>query len=397
MSQLNTRLWTREFISLSAINFFITLIFFLLNATITLYAINEFNATSSQAGIIAGVFIIGSLIGRLLTGRLVKSKKILITGLLMFILTTLLYLIHYNISFLILSRLINGFTVGVAQTVVGTVVVLTLPASRKGEGISYFAISTALATGLGPFIGMYMSQNVSFNMIYYLCFVLGLINFVIAIFIKIPLPNNTEAKKGTGIKLADFIELKVLPIAIIAFLMSFCFSGIISYLNVYALELNLVESASFFFMVYTVFVLISRPFTGRVVDKKGANVIMYPAFVLFGAGLLVLGSVTSGVTLLLAAALVALGFGNISSISQAVSIRLAEPHRVGLATATFFIFIDLGNGFGPSVIGLIIPYTGYDGLYVFLGLLVLATLVSYYFLYGRKESALRKQLSITER
>lgn len=60
MSQLNTRLWTREFISLSAINFFITLIFFLLNSTITLYAINEFNATSSQAGIIAGVFIIGS-------------------------------------------------------------------------------------------------------------------------------------------------------------------------------------------------------------------------------------------------------------------------------------------------------------------------------------------------
>ncbi|WP_149847205.1 MFS transporter [Paenibacillus sp. 37] len=397
MSQLNTRLWTREFISLSAINFFITLIFFLLNSTITLYAINEFNATSSQAGIIVGVFIIGSLIGRVLTGRLVKSKKILITGLLMFILTTLLYLIHYNISFLILSRLINGFTVGMAQTVVGTVVVLTLPASRKGEGISYFAISTALATGLGPFIGMYMSQNVSFNMIYYLCFLLGLINFVIAIFMKIPLSNNTEAKKGTGIKLADFIELNVLPIAIIAFLMSFCFSGIISYLNVYALELNLVESASFFFMVYTVFVLISRPFTGRVVDKKGANVIMYPAFVLFGAGLLLLGSVTSGVTLLLAAGLVALGFGNISSISQAVSIGLAEPHRVGLATATFFIFIDLGNGFGPSVIGLIIPYTGYDGLYVFLGLLVLATLVFYYFLYGRKESALRKQLSITER
>ncbi|WP_339176840.1 MFS transporter [Paenibacillus sp. FSL H8-0317] len=397
MSQLNTRLWTREFISLSAINFFITLIFFLLNSTITLYAINEFNATSSQAGIIAGVFIIGSLIGRLLTGRLVKSKKILITGLLMFILTTLLYLIHYNISFLILSRLINGFTVGMAQTVVGTVVVMTLPASRKGEGISYFAISTALATGLGPFIGMYMSQNVSFNMIYYLCFLLGLINFVIAIFIKIPLPNNTEAKKEKGIKLSDFIELKVLPIAIIAFLMSFCFSGIISYLNVYALELNLVDSASFFFMVYTVFVLISRPFTGRVVDKKGANVIMYPAFVLFGAGLLLLGSVTSGVTLLVAAGLVALGFGNISSISQAVSISLAEPHRVGLATATFFIFIDLGNGFGPSVIGMIIPYTGYDGLYVFLGLLVLTTLVFYYFLYGRRESAHRKQLSTTER
>ncbi|WP_340398352.1 MFS transporter [Paenibacillus sp. FSL H8-0079] len=397
MSQLNTRLWTKEFISLSAINFFMTLIFFLLNATITLYAIKEFNATSSQAGIIAGVFIIGSLMGRLLTGRLVKSKKILITGLLFFIFTTLLYLIHYNIYFLILSRFLNGLTVGIAQTVVGTVVVMTLPASRKGEGISYFAISTALATGLGPFIGMYMSQNSNFNMIYYLCLLLGLINFMIAMFMKIPVANNTEAKKGKGLQLADFIEVKVLPIAIIAFLMSFCFSGIISYLNVYALELNLVEAASFFFMVYTIFVLISRPFTGRMVDKKGANIIMYPAFVFFGAGLLLLSSVTSGVTLLLAAALIALGFGNISSISQAVSISLAEPHRVGVATATFFIFIDLGNGFGPSVIGMIIPYTGYDGLYTVLGLIVLSTLVFYYFLYGRKERTLRKQPAAIER
>ncbi|SFF45159.1 Predicted arabinose efflux permease, MFS family [Paenibacillus algorifonticola] len=396
MNQLNPKLWTKEFIFLSAVNFFITLIFFLLNATITLYAINEFNATSSQAGIIAGVFIIGSLIGRLLTGRLVKSKKILITGLLFFILTTLLYFIHYNISFLILSRFVNGITVGMAQTVVGTVVILTLPASRKGEGISYFAISTALATGIGPFIGMYMSQNANFNMIFYFCLLLGIINFIIAIFMNIPVAKNTETKKGKGLKLSDFIELKVLPIAIIAFLMSFCFSGIISYLNVYALELKLVKAASFFFMVYTVFVLISRPFTGRIVDKKGANIIMYPAFVIFGAGLLLLSSVTSGVTLLLAAALVALGFGNISSISQAVSISLAEPHRIGLATATFFIFIDLGNGFGPSVIGAIIPYTGYNGLYAVLGLIVLSTFVFYYYLYGRKEGAIRKQMSTTE-
>lgn len=72
---------------------------------------------------------------------------------------------------------------------------MTLPASRKGEGISYFAISTALATGLGPFIGMYMSQNSNFNMIYYLCLLLGLINFMIAMFMKIPVANNTEAKK----------------------------------------------------------------------------------------------------------------------------------------------------------------------------------------------------------
>lgn len=120
-------------------------------------------------------------------------------------------------------------------------------------------------------------------------------------------------------------------------------------------------------------------------DKKGANIVIYPALILFGSGMLLLSSVTTGLTLLLVAALVALGFGNITSISQAIAINIADPHRVGLATATFLIFSDLGNGFGPSIIGLIIPITGYSGLYVLLGIIVLVTIILYYLLYGSKE------------
>lgn len=263
MEQSKTTLWTKDFVILSSVNFFMTLIFFLLNSTITLYAINEFNASSGQAGIIAGIFIIGALLGRLFTGRLVHSKKILLSGLSFFILTTLLYFFHFNISFLVLSRFLNGITVGIATTIVGTAVVLTLPASRKGEGVSYFAVSTALATGIGPFIGLYLSQNENFNMIFSFCLLLGIISLLNAFLLKFPMVHKTKTKKETNIKISDFIEPKVIPIAIITFVMTFCFSGIISYLNVYAIELKLVEAASFFFMVYTVFVLISRPFTGR--------------------------------------------------------------------------------------------------------------------------------------
>lgn len=62
---------------------------------------------------------------------------------------------------------------------------------------------------------------------------------------------------------------------------------------------------------------------------------------------------------------------------------------MGLATATFFIFFDLGNGFGPTIIGLVIPITGFNGLYAILGIFVFAMSVLYYFLHGKKESAHR--------
>lgn len=394
--QTKTNLWTKDFIILSLVNFFLTLIFFLLNVTIALYAVNEFNASTGQAGLVVGSFIIGSLIGRLFTGPIMNKigqKQILVIGLILFTLTTLLYFIDYGISFLIMSRFVNGITVGIATTVIGTVVALTVPASRRGEGISYFAVSTALATGLGPFIGLYMSQHSSFNMIFSFCLVLAGISLVTGFFVNIPSSKTMEMKhENAGFKLSGFIEPRALPIVIIILMVSICFSGVLSYINLYAIELDLVDTASFFFIVYTASVLVSRPFTGRLMDKKGANFVMYPAFILFGAGMLVLSSASNSVTFLLAAALIALGFGNISSVGQTIAVNLAEPHRMGLATATFFIFFDIGTGFGPSLLGLVIPITGYTTLYAILGILVFGTSILYYFLYGKKERASRVRM-----
>lgn len=366
--------------------FFLNVNIFLLNSIIAVYVVNKFNASTSQAGLVAGMFVVGSLIGRLFTGRIVHSKRLLLMGLVFFTLTTLLYFLDYGIPFLILSRFINGITMGIASTVVGTVVAITLPESRKGEGISYFAISTALATGLGPFIGSYMNQHTTFQVIFSFCLLLGIISMVIAFFINFPILKTAEVKhENSSFKFSNFIEPKALPIAIIILIMTFCFSSVLSYINLYAMELNLVESASFFFIVYTVTVLVSRPFTGRMMDKKGANFIMYPAFIIFGAGMLFLSSASNSVILLLAGALIGLGFGNITSIAQTIAVKSAEPHRMGLATATFFIFFEIGSGFGPFLHGLIIPKTGYSTMYCIFGIIIFATFVLYYFLHGKKE------------
>lgn len=229
----------------------------------------------------------------------IGQKRILIIGLIFFTLTTLLYFIDYEISFLIMSRFSNGITVGIATTVIGTIVALTLPKSRRGEGIGYFAVSTALATGLGPFIGLYMTQHTSFNMIFSFGLVLGIISLVTGFFVNIPVSKTPKVEQSNaGFKLSRFIEPKALPIAIIILTMTFSFSSVLSYINLYAIELDLVDTASFFFIVYTASVLVSRPFTGRMMDKKGANFIMYPAIILFGAGMLLLSSASNSITFL---------------------------------------------------------------------------------------------------
>lgn len=382
-----TKLWTKDFIVVSTVNFFLTLIFFLLMVTIAVYAVDEFDASTSQAGLVTGIFIIGALIGRLLTGRIIDSisrKRMLFIGLIFFTLTTFLYFVNYGITFLLINRLIHGIALGMASTATGTIVAQIIPVTRRGEGIGYYSMSATLATAIGPFIGLYMSQHTSFQMIFSFCLALGIISLVTACFLYVP---ALEAKTSEikGFKLSSFVEPKALPIAFITLAVAFCYSSVLSFINFYAIEIDLVNAASFFFIVYAAAVLVSRPFTGRLMDTKGANFIMYPAFVILGAGMLLLSSASQGVTLLIAGILIGLGYGNMQSITQAVAVKLTPPHRMGLATSTFFIFLDAGLGFGPYLLGFIIPLTGYRILYMIMSVAVLAISVLYYFLHGKKD------------
>ncbi len=386
-----SKLWTKDFIIVSSINFLLTLVFYLLIVIIGVYAVDEYHATTSQAGLVTGIFIVGTLIGRLFIGRSIDSigrKRTLFIGLILYILSSALYFIHLGIAFLLITRLLHGITLGIASTATGTIVAQIIPASRRGEGIGYYSMSATLATAIGPFVGLYMSQHTSTQIIFSLCLVLGIISLITAFFVNVPVLEGATKRKGeNGFKLSQFIEPKAIPIALITLVVAFCYSSVLSFINFYAIEIDLVSAASFFFLVYSIAVLASRPFTGRLMDVKGANYVMYPAFIFFTAGMLLLGFAHNSLTLLAAGVLIGLGFGNMQSCTQAIAIKLTPPHRMGLATSTFFIFLDAGLGFGPYLLGFFIPFTGYSTLYMILGVVVLVSSGLYYLLHGKKEKA----------
>lgn len=388
------KLWTKDFIVVSLINFIILLIFFLLMVTIGIYAVEKFNASTSQAGLVTGIFIIGTLIGRLVIGRYIESigrKKTLFVGLLFFTLTVILYFPNLGLTFLYINRFIHGVAMGIASTATGTIVTQTIPKERKGEGIGYFSMSTTLATAIGPFIGLFLSQYTNYKWIFIFCLILGMIGLIIAFFLQVhEIDSSGVQSESTGITHSNFIEARALPISIITLAIAFCYSSIISFITLYATEINLVEAASFFFLVYAIAVLISRPFSGRLLDLKGANFVMYPGFLLFGIGLFLLSVAHSSISFLGAGVLIGLGFGNMQSSTQAIAVKLTPSHRMGLATSTFFIFLDAGLGFGPYLLGFIIPLTGFRMLYLYLGIFVLMTAVLYYFLHGRKDALIEE-------
>jgi MFS family permease len=386
------RLWTKDFITASVINFFVFLIHFLLLVTIASYAVDKFHASAKIAGLVAGIFIIGALIGRLGTGRIIEdigSKKILIVSTLFFIITSVLYFAAINLSLLIIIRFLHGIVFGVASTATGTIVAQIIPHARRGEGIGYYSIGAILAVALGPFVGVLLIQHVDFKMIFIFTSILAVISFVISFVVSEPAyesPRQDQVEAVKSFQISNFLEFKAIPISIIILVIGFSYSGVLTFISLYTKQIHLEEAASFYFLVYAITVLLSRPFSGRLFDIRGANFVVYPCLFIFAMGMLLFSQANQGISLLLAGAIIGFGYGNFISCAQAISIKEVLPHRFGLATSTYFIFVDLGFGVGPYLLGSLVPFTGYRGLYLMMTIVILATIPLYYFLHGRKVS-----------
>lgn len=305
-----------------------------------------------------------------------------------------MYFGAFNLPLLLANRFLHGLSVGIASTATGTIIAQLIPPTRRGEGIGYYSMSAIMATAVGPFVGILLTQIFpDFYMIFLINLGLSFICLATFLLVKVPQQvatksSQTEKASNSGFKLSNFIETKAVPISFVALVIGFSYSGVMSFLSFYSESINLVTAGSYFFLIYAIVILLSRPFTGRLMDTKGANIIVYPSLIIFAIGMTLFSQASSGIILLLAAALIGLGYGNFNSIAQALAIKVTPNHRLGLATSTYFIFYDFGLGVGPYLLGFLVPVFGYRHLFLSMVIVILISIVLYYFLHGRKDKAL---------
>lgn len=403
---MSEKLWTKDFMLITLVNFLMYIIHYSLIVTITVFTIEEYQASEGMGGLAAGIFIIGMLFGRLYSGKYIdqwQPKYILMIGLVASIATVSLYFTIHSLVILMIVRFLHGIAFGISSTSTGAIASKIVPEARKGEGIGYYALSTTVASAIGPFVGILINQHFGFEMNF--TFSLGIIiaAFLIGLTIKkinvAPLAEQEHQKQPEAAKGLDkYLQREALPIALVAVFVGVAYASVLSFLTAYAQEINLVSVASFFFMVYAVSTLVSRPFTGKIFDRFGENKVMYPSFLCFIIGLGLLATATNGFLLLLSAVFIGLGYGTIIPSSQAIAVKAAPKEKIGLATSTFYMLADLGAGFAPFLLGMLIPLLGYRHLYLTMGLLVIGITVLYYFLHGRKagQERLAKQAAANE-
>lgn len=384
---LKRPIWTKTYTINFFVNFLVNFCMFLLIVIIAGYSKERFHTSDSLAGLVSGIFIVGSLIGRFSSGRYVNSvgpKKILVFGSILLIISQLLYFYDSSLSFLILTRLINGIAMGITTTATGTIAGFITPHERKSEGISLFSLSLVIGQAIGPFIALLVFDAFSITYIFFINIIVGVISLLFSLFVKVDYPTAAPTPEEKGFKPSNFIAKEALPVALFMLLTGLAFSSVLSFLQLMAQERDLVQASSYFFIVYAIVSLLTRPFVGKIMDARNENAVAYPAFIAFAICFIIIAFANQNFILLIAGAIMGLGYGNIVSTCQTISVKLVPVKKIGIATSTFFIGLDLGLGFGPFVLGIFTNTIGFQNLYLYMAILMIITMIIYYVLHGRK-------------
>lgn len=374
-------IWTKSFVNISISTFFVFVVFYALLTYMPLYVLNELNGTATEAGLVISVFLLSAIIMRFLSGMILEKfgkKKMLLISVFLFAISTIFYLFIGSFTALLWLRFFHGIWFSLLTTVAGAIAADIIPPERRGEGLGYYGIAMNLAVVVGPFIVLTLQQYVSAHIIFIVLAVIIIIGFLCALAVKVNEESYVKQPKHK-LSINDFLEKKTMPIATVGFLIAFAYASVIAFISVYAESLGLIQTASFFFLVYAVAMLVVRPITGRLFDTVGPKVVIIPSIIIFGVGLITLSFTEVPWMLLLSGALIGLGYGTLLPSFQSLAIQAADKHRSGYATGTFFAFYDSGIAIGSVLLGLIAGIAGYSNLYLMLGVFVI--LVVFYYMW----------------
>ncbi|WP_341356921.1 MFS transporter [Rossellomorea sp. y25] len=392
-------IWTRPFFMALVNNFLIFLVFYSLLTVLPLYVIDELQGTEGEAGLATTIFLLSAIIVRPFSGKMIEwlgKRKTLIISVLFFGISSFLYFWVNDFYLLMGLRFFHGIWFSISSTVLVVIAADMIPPHRKGEGLGYFAMSMNLAVVVGPFISLALIQWIPYTTLFLgLAFVI-VIGFICSFGIQVMEGDVVETMDSRRLTFKDLVEVKAIPIALVGFLTSFAYSGIMSFISVYAKSIGLFESVSLFFVVFAAAMLLSRPFTGRLFDRSGPDAVIYPSLFIFAIGLILLSVTHSVVLLLIAGTLIGLGYGALLPSFQTMSIQAAPKKRTGHATATFFIFYDLGIAVGSFVLGVFSFQLGFSALYIICALVVLLTVLAYKFVTKKARCAREESAEVLE-
>ncbi len=404
--QARPSFWTRTFILLSASQFLAYGHHAVLTPTLPLY-LDHLGSTPFMVGLLLACFSATSVVIRPLVGTWVDSGgeiRILTLSCIGLCLTVLIFVVP-NVEGAFTANILRGFCWAGINTSGYAFLAAVVPDDRRGEASGYYSGIQSSASLFFPpaalwIIGLPAGGYVA---VFALSSAVALLAAVLAqvcgrgvrrapsslspptVPTPPPVPSPPPPRGGTlrgrfrdnlRTYSRTYFDRGILFTALLLFCMNLPWSGLNSFIVLYAREVG-IESLGWYFAAIGLASVVGRPLLGRVSDRIGRAPAVAASYVLEIAGI-ALVLLASDITLMMVAgALYFFGYALGVSTTLALAIERGDPRRRGVTMATFSIAFPLGSGLGSALSGGVIALAGYRGMYVSLiGVLATGLLLS---------------------
>lgn len=347
------RLFTPRFFLMCGFSFTVFLSAFQLLPTAP-YRILDLGGTPAVAGLFLGLLTYSSAFTAPFTGSLVDRfgpRRVLIIASLAITSFSLIYAVLPGYGLMLAIVIVHGGFWSGLLTASGTYVTSVVPSTRRAEGIGYWGLSTVLATAVAPTIGLWVYGRGGWTA---MCLESAALNLVMAA-IAWRLPADAQPRVHRELSL----EWRVLVLSFTLFLYAFGYGALTSFVALYT-DANGVTPRGLYFTIFSLTIIFTRPFMGRLGDRIGYRRVFIPcvALVSIGFALLALGG---RLPMLIASALIfGTGFGSAYPVFLAHVMRYVDENRRGAMFGSIIGAFDTGIGTGSIAAGSIIQQYGYE-------------------------------------
>lgn len=364
-------IWTRGFILITLCNVFANMAMFSVNTYLTTY-MSYLGVGATLAGLIAGLYYAVGLMMRPVAGPMqttLNKKKLMTATYALGLVVNLCYGLFPTVGLFVVFRLIHGIQLAFYGSLSFTIASASLPSEKMSSGIGIFGLSGIVSQALGPSAGVaamnfgnaMWGEGGGFRAIFLMSACFSLLSVIPCLFLP-EIDQAGEVKKDTGVWYKNIIAPEALMPSFVVGMFMLCGMLFTTYIIPYGAYKG-IENVGLYFTVNACLMVVSRPIAGRLTDKYGPGVTIYPGMALYMTAFILMSLATDLRLVVAAACCASIGGGIVSPAAQAMTMQCVPGKRRAVASNTLYTVMDIGNFLGPTLGGIILARSNYETMF----------------------------------
>lgn len=369
------KIFTRDFVLCFSAQFAFTSVSFILIPTLPIY-LSKLGSTEIEVGILIGAYGISSLFLRPIVGKAlskISEKKFMVSGAVLFALTSVAYLIAIPFWPFFIVRIFHGIGSAFFFTAAIILVSHITPEAYRGQSLGYFFLSFNISMALAPPFGIFLTNHFGFTTLFLVCVALSLVSLLISTQLT---QSDLKPVADSSVGNSSLFTPRALPPIFVYFLAHIIWGALTTFFPLHAIKHG-VANPGLFFAAYAVVLILGRALGGQILDVYSREKVILPCLTAYIVGMTVLAFSKSLLMFMVVAVIQGTGHAFLMPALVAYTIDLAGPSR-GASIGFLSAAGDLGMVLGPMMMGIILRFTSFPTMFLCLALIGLMNFTFFY-------------------